>query len=168
MNKLHRRVRIFDAFLILVIVLISSIIVFGGIGITDKDKFSNWTILGPNGGDVRAVEIDPRNKDRVFITTLDGQIYVSNDAGATWQLLVNLNKPELNLDDLLIDSRDSNVIYASGHGLKDTGGFFKTTDGGASWKEAKELRNESIHSLTSESIPSGTGLRVVWASMARP
>src|SRR5437868_12553891 len=119
-----------------------------GSGITDKNKFSTWTVLGPNGGDVRAVEIDPKNKDRVYITTLDGQIYVSNNAGASWQLLVNLDKPELILDQLMIDPRDSNVIYASGHRFKDPGGFFKSSDGGKSWKESKELRSESIHSMT--------------------
>ena len=48
----------------------------------------------------------------------------------------------------MIDPRDSNVIYASGHRQKDPGGFFKSTDGGKSWKEAKELRSESIHSMT--------------------
>jgi photosystem II stability/assembly factor-like uncharacterized protein len=135
---------------------------------TDKEKFTSWTVLGPGGGDVRAVAIDPKDKDRVYITTLDGQIYVSNNAGGSWQLLVNLNKPQLILDNLIIDSRDSKVIYASGHRFKSAGGFFKSSDGGTNWKEAKELRGESIHSLTqSEKDPNvlfaGT-LNGVWMS----
>jgi photosystem II stability/assembly factor-like uncharacterized protein len=135
---------------------------------TDKEKFSSWTVLGPGGGDVRAVAIDPKNKNRIFITTLDGQIYVSNNAGGSWQLLVNLNKPQLILDNLIIDSRDSKLIYASGHRFKSPGGFFKSSDGGATWKEAKELRSESIHSMTqSEKDPNilfvGT-LNGVWMS----
>jgi photosystem II stability/assembly factor-like uncharacterized protein len=119
-----------------------------GNSITDRDKFSTWTVLGPNGGDVRAVEIDPKDKDHIYISTLDGQIYHSTDGGASWKLLVNLNKPQLVLDQLMIDPRDSKIIYTSGHRFKESGGFFKSTDGGITWKESKELRNESIHGMT--------------------
>jgi len=52
------------------------------------------------------------------------------------------------LDNLMIDPRDSKVLYASGHRFKSPGGFFKSTDGGIDWKEAKELRGESVHSMT--------------------
>jgi photosystem II stability/assembly factor-like uncharacterized protein len=120
--------------------------------IVDPDKFGNWTVVGPNGGDVRVVTIDPKDKDRLYISTLDGQIHTSADAGKTWRLLVNLNEPQLILDQLLVDSRDSKIIYTSGHRFKAPGGFFKTTDGGTTWKEAKELRNESIHSMTQSTI----------------
>jgi len=151
MNKIHRRVFGFVAAAVCLALSLSTIMPVAnadGTSITDKNKFSTWTVLGPSGGDVRAVEIDPKNKDRVFITTLDGQIYVSNNAGGSWQLLASLDEPELVLDQLMIDPRDSNVIYASGHRQKDPGGFFKSTDGGKSWKESKELRSESIHSMT--------------------
>ena len=110
-------------------------------------KFNDWEIVGPSGGDVRVVAIDPRDKDRLYISTLDGQIHTSADGGKTWRLLVNFNRPQLILDQLFVDSRDSNVIYASGHRHKEPGGFFKTTDGGVTWKESKDLRKESIHSM---------------------
>src|SRR5215813_1287939 len=139
-----------------------------GNGISDHDKFSTWTVLGPSGGDVRAVEIDPKDKDHVYISTLDGQIYHSTDGGASWKLLVNLNKPQLVLDQLMIDPRDSKIIYTSGHRFKEAGGFFKTTDGGITWKESKDLRNESIHSMTqSDKEPNILlvgGLDGVWIS----
>ena len=114
----------------------------------EPPAYSSWQLVGPTGGDVRVVAIDPRDKNRLYMSTLDGQIHTSQDGGASWRLLVNLNKPELILDQLFVDSRDSNVIYTSGHRHKAPGGFFRTTDGGATWKEAKELKNESIHSMT--------------------
>jgi photosystem II stability/assembly factor-like uncharacterized protein len=170
MNRYFRSVRSLSAVLMLAILTVSLQIstLADGTVITDKDKFTNWTVLGPSGGDVRAVAIDPRDKDKVYISTLDGQIYVSSNAGNSWQLLVNLNKPQLVLDDLIVDSRDSKVIYTSGHRSQAPGGFFKTTDGGVTWKEAKELRGESIHSMTqSEKDPNvlivGT-LTGVWIS----
>lgn len=114
----------------------------------EPPAYSNWQLMGPTGGDIRVVAIDPRDKNRLYISTLDGQIHTSSDGGASWRLLVNLNKPELVLDQLFVDSRDSKIIYTSGHRHKAPGGFFRTTDGGATWKEAKELKNESIHSMT--------------------
>src|SRR6478672_1913510 len=95
--------------------------------------FGGWQIVGPSGGDVRVVTIDPRNKDHLFISTLDGQVYTSIDAGKSCRLLVNLNRPQLILDQLMVDSRDSNVIYTSGHRYKAPGGFFVTRDGGTTW-----------------------------------
>jgi len=114
----------------------------------DPAKFSEWTVVGPNGGDVRVVAVDPRDKNRLYISTMDGQIHTSTDGGKSWRLLVNLNEPQLVLDQLFVDSRDSKVIYTSGHRGKFPGGFFKSTDGGESWKEAKELSGEAIHAMT--------------------
>ncbi len=113
----------------------------------ESAKFNDWQVVGPSGGDVRVVAVDPRDKDRLYISTLDGQIHTSGDGGKSWRLLVNFNRPQLILDQLFVDSRDSKIIYASGHRHKEAGGFFKTTDGGVTWKEAKELRKESIHSM---------------------
>jgi photosystem II stability/assembly factor-like uncharacterized protein len=128
---------------------VGSIGVFGADPLpSDPVKLSGWDIVGPMGGDVRVVVVDPKDKSRLYVSTLDGQLHSSADGGKTWQMLVNLNRPQLVLDQLMIDSRDSNVIYTSGHRHKMPGGFFKTTDGGKSWKEAKELRNESIHAMT--------------------
>lgn len=118
----------------------------------DKQKFVDWSVVGPSGGDVRVVAIDPKDKNRLYISTLDGQIHTSADGGKSWTLLVNLNKPQLILDQLFVDSRDSKIIYASGHRHKEPGGFFRTTDGGQTWKESKTLKGESIHSMTQSSL----------------
>ena len=124
-----------------------------GVGISapdaaDTGKFTDWQVVGPSGGDVRVVAIDPKDKNRLYASTLDGQIHTSADGGKSWRLLVNLNQPELILDNLFVDSRDSKIIYTSGHRHKAPGGFFRTTDGGVTWKEAKELRNEAIQAMT--------------------
>ena len=103
------------------------------------DKFNDWEVVGPNGGDVRVVAIDPKDVNRLYISTLDGQIYTSPDAGKSWSLLVNLNKPQLILDQLFVDSRDSKIIYASGHRHTAPGGFFRSTDGGATWRCTRSL-----------------------------
>lgn len=132
-----------------------------------ENRFEGWKTVGPSGGDVRSIAIDPKDKNRLLITTLDAQVYKSVDAAKSWELIASFNRPQLVLDNLLIDPRDSNVIYTSGF-RQNTGGFFKTSDGGKNWKEAKELKNEAIHSMVqSEKNPDlmliGT-LTGVWIS----
>lgn len=136
--------------------------------IADPLGVSTFSVLGPNGGDVRDIAIDPRDKDRLYISTLDGQLFTSADGGQSWKLFVNLNEPQLILDNVMVDIRDSNRIYTSGHRYKSAGGFFYTTDGGATWKEAKDLAHESIQALAqSESDPNmltAGALSGVWVS----
>src|ERR1051325_8713177 len=83
--------------------------------VSEPEKYGDWQVVGPSGGDVRAVAVDPKDENRIYISTLDGQIHTSTDGGRTWRLLANLNQPELILDQLSVDSRDSNIIYTSGH-----------------------------------------------------
>src|SRR6266516_5130723 len=108
---------------------------------------TDWQTTGPSGGDVRALAVDPGNPDRFYFGTLDGQMYTSTDGGRNWRLLVNFNRPQLFVDNIIVDPRDSKTLYVATHRHKDPGGFFKSTDGGLTWRESPELRNEAVHSL---------------------
>ena len=145
-QKIGFKINVLVTIALLLLLSVNSILAADDAG-SEPIKISDWQVVGPSGGDVRVVAVDPRDKDRLYISTLDGQIHTSSDGGKTWRLLVNLNRPQLVLDQLFVDSRDSKIIYASGHRHKEPGGFFRTTDGGLTWKEAKELRKASIHSM---------------------
>lgn len=108
---------------------------------------TDWRITGPSGGDVRALVIDPNDPTRFYFGTLDGQIYTSSDGARTWRLLVNFIRPQLFVDNIVVDPRDSKVLYVATHRHKEPGGFYKSTDGGATWKQADELKSQAIHSL---------------------
>lgn len=111
--------------------------------LADPGKYSDdWRASGPPGGDVRSLVVDPSNPDRFYLGTLDGQIYTSPDAGRTWQLLYNFNKPKLFVDHIIVDPRDSKTLYVAAHRHKEAGGFFKSIDGGRRWRESSELKNE--------------------------
>jgi photosystem II stability/assembly factor-like uncharacterized protein len=107
----------------------------------------DWRGTGPTGGDVRALVFDPNDDQRLYFGTLDGQIYSSTNGGASWRLLYNFNRPKLFIDNIVVDRRDSKVIYVAGHRHTDPGGFFKTTDGGLTWRESPELKSDPVHSL---------------------
>ena len=121
----------------------------------DPALYSNdWRNTGPPGGDVRGLVVDPSNPDRFYFGTLDGQIYTSADAGKTWKLLYNFGRPKLFVDHIIVDSRNPRTLYVGAHRHKEPGGFFKSTDGGVSFRESSQLKNEAIHSLAqSESNP---------------
>lgn len=122
---------------------------------SDPAVYSNdWRTTGPPGGDVRGLVVDPSNPDRFYFGTLDGQIYTSSDGGHQWQLLYNFGKPKLFVDHIIVDPRNPKVLYVGAHRHNQPGGFFKSTDGGVTWKENDQLKNESVHSLAqSESNP---------------
>ena len=122
---------------------------------TDPALYSDdWRTTGPPGGDVRGLVVDPSNPDRFYFGTLDGQIYTSADAGRHWQLLYNFGRPKLFVDHIIVDPRNPKVLYVGAHRHNMPGGFFKTTDGGNTWKESEQLKNEAVHSLAqSESNP---------------
>jgi hypothetical protein len=84
------------------------------------------------------VLIDPNNPDRVFAgsgnyarTKVLGNLYVSADGGDTWQL-TGLSRAIVN--DLLIDPRDSRIMYAGcGYSGGTDAPVYKSTDGGITW-----------------------------------
>src|SRR5687768_16943335 len=109
----------------------------------DPAQYSNdWRPTGPPGGDVRDLVVDPNNADRFYFGTLDGQIYTSADGGKRWELLYNFNRPKMFVDHILVDPRDSQILYVAAHKHKEPGGFFKSIDGGRTWRVSKELKNE--------------------------
>jgi photosystem II stability/assembly factor-like uncharacterized protein len=123
--------------------------------LADPGKYSDdWRANGPPGGDVRSLVVDPSNPDRFYLGTLDAQLYTSADGGKSWELLYNFNKPKLFVDHIIVDPRDPRTLYVAAHRHKESGGFFKSTDGGHRWRESPELKAEALHSLTqSESNP---------------
>lgn len=97
------------------------------------------------------VTVDPKHPDTVWLGTGENQsqraigwgdgLYKSTDAGKTWKR-VGLAHSE-HLAKILIDPRDSNVVYVAAQGpLFAAGGdrgLFKTTDGGQTWKAILEI-----------------------------
>jgi len=119
-----------------------------GAGATDPQYAMDWRVTGPPGGDVRALVVDPNDAQRFYFGTLDGQIYTSTDGGQSWRLFHNFNRPQLFVDHIIVDPRDSRVIYVATHKHKEAGGFYKTADGGQTWREAAALKEEALHSMT--------------------
>ena len=51
---------------------------------TDVEAKGPWTSIGPEGGFVQAVAIDPDNTSALYAGTLGGGVFKSSDGGAHW------------------------------------------------------------------------------------
>ncbi len=116
-----------------------------------ENSVGDWRVIGPAGGDVRALVVDPSNPEHFYLGTLDGQMYTSVDGGESWSRITSFNYPTLYIDHIIVDPRDVKTIYVGAHRHKNPGGFFKSTDAGQTWTEAKDLKGEALHALTQSS-----------------
>ena len=98
---------------------------------------NQWTDLGPRnvGGRVRAMVIDPRNPNRLFVGSASGGVWRSTDAGATYTPLRDLSG-NLTVGAIAIDPNNPDVMYlgtGESHQALVGVGMFKSIDGGNSW-----------------------------------
>ena len=87
----------------------------------------NWTSLGPEGGSVNAISIDPRDPNTLYAGTMSGSFFTSGNGGRTW------TTSSIGNANLIFDPRDPNIIYARPP-LNYLGSLLRSTDQGTSWK----------------------------------
>ena len=79
-----------------------------------------WTVLGPDGGDVRSLAYDPQNPDRILLGTSTGVIFVSDDAGHHWSRFAKLGAgDDYVLDHIAFDPQNSKTIFVSAWSVQD-------------------------------------------------
>jgi photosystem II stability/assembly factor-like uncharacterized protein len=118
-----------------------------------------WRSAGLTGGDVRALAVDPRDPQMMYLGTTDGHIFASGDAGDRWKLrgLVGKNSNAV-VTALIVDPRNSSRIYASTwtrESAGEGGGVFISLDSGASWQESG-LHMHAVRTLVQAASDSNT------------
>lgn len=112
---------------------------------------SDWTLIGPDGGNVRSLAYDPSDPTRILLGTSAGQLFVSHDGGNSWTAFAHLGAgDDLVVDHIVFDPTDTKIIYAAGWGLyhDDEGEVFKSNDGGETWKSLPGVHGKSIRALS--------------------
>ncbi len=104
-------------------------------------RSSNWEWLGPGniGGRTRSIVIHPQRPDTIWIGSVGGGVWRTDDGGVDWDP-VNDQMANLAVSCMVMDPTDSDRIYAgTGEGFSNIGavrgaGLFFTTDG-TQWQQ---------------------------------
>jgi photosystem II stability/assembly factor-like uncharacterized protein len=91
-----------------------------------------WTSLGPDGGSISAVVIDPQNPRSVYAATQGNGVFKSADEGASWSSASD-GLPGPFVITLVMNPQNTNTLYA----LMNGDGIYKTTDSGTNWNPAR-------------------------------
>jgi photosystem II stability/assembly factor-like uncharacterized protein len=97
----------------------------------------SWQHIGPAGGDVRSLVADPNDARVLYLGTSDGHLFHSRDGGESWRLLSRIGtRDDVVVMTLLVDARDSNVLFAGTWTLSGThgGGVYRSEDQGRTWR----------------------------------
>jgi photosystem II stability/assembly factor-like uncharacterized protein len=107
-------------------VLVATLVMFGAGSETAWAGINEWTSIGPDGGSIQALAIDPQNPATVYAST-QLNVYRSTDGAASWAKTGFTG----HANNLVIDPQNSDTIYAP-----TPTGVSKSTDGGATWSAA--------------------------------
>jgi photosystem II stability/assembly factor-like uncharacterized protein len=111
-----------------------------------------WQPVGPDGGTVRSLAVDPKNPERIFLGTSAGNLYLSADSGASWSRFARPgNSAEMVLDHIAIDPTDSRNIFVAAWNAQlphSDGDLFRSKDGGKTWEIVADLHGKSIRALS--------------------
>jgi photosystem II stability/assembly factor-like uncharacterized protein len=117
-----------------------------------------WTVLGPDGGDVRSLAYDPHNPDHIFLGTNTGTMFVSSDGGHSWARFAHLGTgDDYVLDHIAIDPQNSNKIYVSAWSVENqqAGDMFRSNDGGKTFDTLPAMHGKSIRAMAIAASDSG-------------
>ena len=108
---------------------------------------TTWKSIGPFGGSVFTLVIDPINSQTLYSGTNSG-VFKSTNGGASW-ITINSGLTDLSIRSLVIDPTNSQTLYVG----TSTGGINKTTNAGESWSAINNgLTNSYSLKVTSLAI----------------
>lgn len=92
-----------------------------------------WTQIGPDGGTVTALAPHPTDPRIVYAGTRGGGIFKSTNGGRLWSA-ASQGLDNVFVNDLAIDPRSPDTLYAQAGFPGELYELYKSTDGGASWR----------------------------------
>ncbi len=107
-----------------------------------------WTVVGPAGGDARALASFPGQPKHLLLGTTSSWLYETVDEGASWHRLAKLGSDDgFVLDSIMVDSADPATIYVGAWNNSTDGGLWISHDAGRTWSEAAQLKGQPVHAL---------------------
>ena len=96
-------------------------------------KYNIWTSIGPQGGYVSTIVIDPKTSTNLYAGTHGGGVFKSTNGGKNWSA-ANAGLTDFDVYSLAVDPISPSNLYAvSSYQM------FKSTDSGENWSECTEI-----------------------------
>ena len=128
----------------------SLILLTMGIACASAVWAGEWTVLGPEGGDVRSLSYDPRNPDHIYLGTGTGTMFLSEDGGHNWSRFAHLGDgDEFVLDHIALDPQNPKHIYVAAWSVvnQQAGDIFHSRDGGKDWEALPGMHGKSVRAM---------------------
>ncbi len=99
-----------------------------------------WVPLGPPGGPVSVITVDPTDPQRVYAASVGSGLFRSTNGGESWHPLSSGPRGEVYpAAQLVVDPAEPQTLYLRTTSLQ----VYKSTDGGVGWREiGSQLPNE--------------------------
>ena len=116
---------------------------------------AEWEAIGPFGGYLRTIVIDPSNENILYCTSSssNSRIFKSMNNGATWDYCGQVPNYIYCLN---VDRNNPNIIYAGSHGTS-----FRSSDAGYTWEEhsiqGREICGIQVHPDSSSTVYAAGG-----------
>jgi photosystem II stability/assembly factor-like uncharacterized protein len=91
-----------------------------------------WQPIGPSGGVISALAVDPHHPATIYAGTYGGGLYRSDDFGQSWS--ARGLSSWVAVYSVTIDPVVSDTVYAGVEGTQVNGALWKSLDGGSSWQ----------------------------------
>jgi photosystem II stability/assembly factor-like uncharacterized protein len=109
---------------------------------------AQWRALGPFGGSVNVVQIDPNHPDSVLAATANASLFLSKDAGESWTPLPFPGELRATLHAVVIDPLKADTyLVALSSGSPQFAGIFRSRDGGYTWQRVPDMQSRQVWSL---------------------
>jgi len=122
----------------------------------DLEQWKNLSFrnLGPAGmsGRITAIDVDLSDKDRIFVGSASGGVWLSENGGISWEPIFD-DQPVLSIGSIKINQKNPSEIWVgTGEGnprnsLNTGAGIYKSIDGGKTWKLMGLEKTKVIHRL---------------------
>ncbi|MCX8010853.1 MAG: hypothetical protein N3A61_06860, partial [Ignavibacteria bacterium] len=130
----------------------------------NKSMIKSWQTVGPFniGGRITSIDVDPTNKNIIYIGAAAGGLFKSTDGGNSWKALTDFY-PSLSSGVVKVDPNNPNTVYFGSGEANSSGdsypgfGMLKSTDAGETWfkiglDSSRHISKMEVHPLNSNLI----------------